>query len=408
MRRDPAAPRRPRPPGFGAIWTCVALDLVGFGIVLPILPIYATRFAATPTTIGLLVASFSLAQLVFAPVWGGLSDRIGRKPVLVVSLAGTAGASLLTGLAGSLWVLFAARILDGVSGASVSVAQAAVVDVAPAADRARLLGLLSAAFGVGFVVGPGLGAVTALVDPRLPFFLAALVAGANAVWAVRRLPETHPVRRSAPSSVSPPVADPSPLLAGPSQRSGAGTYVAVAFASLVAFSAFEATFALFGQRRLGFDEASTAGVFVGIGVLITAVQLGLVGRCVDRFGEQRALRLGLALNAVGLLVLADVRSWVALVPALVLVTAGQGLLTPTLSSLVAGRVAAERRGGALGIQQAVGGLARVTGPAVGGFLFQRAGVPVPYLVGAGLTAGAALLLVTTVPTVRPGAPAAAR
>lgn len=400
MRRDPGAPRstRPRPvrtrstrpAGFGAIWSCVALDLVGFGIVLPILPLYAARFDATPTTIGLLVASFSLAQLVFAPAWGRLSDRIGRKPVLVASLVGTALASLLTGLAGSLWVLFLARILDGVSGASVSVAQAAVTDVAPPAERARLLGLLSAAFGLGFVLGPALGGLAALVDPRLPFFVAALIAAANAVWAIRRLPETNPAVVSARTDGRTP--EPPSIPARAPALSVMSASVVVAFAALTAFSAFEATFALFGQRRLGFDEASTAGVFVLVGLLITAVQLGMVGRCVERYGERGSLRLGLGLNAAGLVVLAGVHSWWQLAPALVLLTVGQGLLTPTLASLVAGQVAAERRGGALGVQQAAGGLARVVGPAMGGLLFQRAGLPAPYLVGAALTVAAALLV----------------
>lgn len=395
MRTDPGAPRSARPAGFGAIWTCVAVDLVGFGIVLPILPLYAARFDATPTTIGLLVASFSLAQLVFAPAWGRLSDRIGRKPVLVASLVGTAVASLLTGLAGSLWVLFLARILDGISGASVSVAQAAVTDVAAPADRARLLGLLSAAFGLGFVLGPTLGGLAALVDPRLPFFVAAAIAAANAIWAVRRLPETNPPRRA--GGVSPKGDAYERPAGGRRVPAAALAPVLVAFAALAAFSAFEATFALFGQRRLGFDEASIAGVFVGIGLLITAVQLGLVGRCVERFGERGALRLGLVFNSAGLTVLAAVHSWALLAPALVLLTVGQGLLTPTLASLVAGRVAAERRGGALGIQQAAGGLARVVGPAAGGLLFQRAGLPAPYLVGAALTVAAALLVSRVAP-----------
>src|SRR5437660_3298154 len=184
--------RAPLPPGFGAIWSSVAIDLVGFGIVLPLLPLYAKgSFGASPTQVGLLVASFSIAQFALAPVWGRVSDRVGRKPVLVLSLVGTAIGSLLTGLAGSLAVLFLGRVVDGASGASVSVAQAAVADVATPGERARLFGLLGAAFGLGFVGGPALGAVAALGGRRLPFLLAAAIAGGNAVWALRRLPETH-------------------------------------------------------------------------------------------------------------------------------------------------------------------------------------------------------------------------
>ncbi|HWW52785.1 MAG TPA: MFS transporter, partial [Acidimicrobiales bacterium] len=183
--------RQPLPRGFTAIWSTVALDLVGFGIILPVLPLYARKFHATPGLIGLLVASFSVAQLLCSPLWGRLSDRIGRKPVLIVSLLGTAVGSLLTGLAGGLVLLFLGRLVDGGSGASVSVAQASVADLAAPKERARLLGLLGAAFGLGFVLGPALGGLLSLVSPRLPFFVAAALAGGNAIVALRRLPETH-------------------------------------------------------------------------------------------------------------------------------------------------------------------------------------------------------------------------
>src|SRR5438477_10880035 len=191
--------RRPLPPGFGTIWTTVAVDLVGFGVVLPLLPLYAQRFHASAATIGAMFASFSIAQLVFAPLWGRVSDRIGRKPVLILSLVGTAVGTLLTGLAGSLPLLFAGRVVDGVSGASVSVAHATVTDIAPRREWSRLFGLLGAAFGVGFIAGPAIGGLAALVDERLPFFIAAAIAGVNALVAVRRLPETHPIRAQATS-----------------------------------------------------------------------------------------------------------------------------------------------------------------------------------------------------------------
>ena len=369
------------PPGFWAIWSTVALDLVGFGIVLPILPLYAKRFGASPFTATALVATFSAAQLVFSPVWGRVSDRIGRKPVLVLSLVGTAVGSLITGLAGSLWVLFLGRLLDGVSGASVSVAQAAVADVAPPEQRAKLLGLLGAAFGLGFVAGPAIGALAALGGPELPFLLAAAIAGVNAVVAIRRLPETHPspgARR--------PVVDEVPW-----RKAGVTPLVLVAFVSLTAFSAFEGTFALFGERRLDLRLASTGAVFAAIGVALVVVQVRLLPFVVDKWGEERTLRGGLVVNAVGLAVLAAVNSFAVLVPALLLLVVGQGLVSPTLSSILAGKVGADRRGGVLGVQQAAGGLARVAGPLAGGFAFQELGVPVPYAAGAALMLCAALL-----------------
>lgn len=410
----PRGPRAPLPPGFATIWTTVALDLVGFGVVLPILPLYARDFGASPTTIGALVASFSLMQLVFSPLWGRASDRWGRKPVLIVSLVGTAVGSLLTGLAGSLWLLFAGRLLDGFSGASVSVAQAAVTDVAPPAERARLLGLLGAAFGVGFVIGPALGALASLGGRELPFLLAAAIAALNAVVAARRLPETHPgVLRSEPVGTT-GTGSPAPTgltaagtdatgaplagvdaeeAAGSSRSDGTGLlrFLVVAFTSLVAFSAFEATFSLLGEDRFDLTLGSTGLLFAAIGIVLVIVQGGLIHPVVTRFGEVPTLRLGLGLNVVGLVILAVATSWPALLLALLLLVTGQGFVTPTLSSVVAGRARADRRGTALGFQQSAGGLARVVGPALGGLLFQHVGVGAPSLLGAALT-GAAVVL----------------
>lgn len=184
--------KQPLPPGFGILWSTVAIDLVGFGIVVPILPQYADQFGVSTTVIGILFASFSLAQLIFAPIWGRLSDRIGRKPVILISLFGTAIGSLLTGVAPSIGLLFLGRIIDGASGASVSVAQASVADMAPPNQRPRLMGLLGAAFGLGFVVGPALGALAGLGGSHVPFFVAAALSFGNALIAIKRLPETSP------------------------------------------------------------------------------------------------------------------------------------------------------------------------------------------------------------------------
>jgi DHA1 family tetracycline resistance protein-like MFS transporter len=402
LRRRP--PRTPLPPGFGTIWTSVAVDLVGFGVVFPLLPLYAQRFHASATTVGALFASFSVAQLVFAPVWGRLSDRVGRKPVLLLSLAGTAVGSLLTGVAGSLVLLFVGRVIDGVSGASVSVAHAAVADVAAAEERPRLFGLLGAAFGVGFVAGPAIGALAALGDARLPFFVAAAIAGANAVVAARRLPETNR-RRPAATPAGPVPWTPQTgledevVIVEDSHAPGAsiGRLLLIALVSLVAFSAFEVTFPLFGHLRLGFRLSATAGLFAAIGLLLAAVQASLVHPTVRRFGEGGTLRLGLLTNAGGLLLLSAVHSWWLLVPALTALVVGQGLAMPALTSAFAGRAGPDKTGGVLGVQQSASGLARVLGPLAGGFAFDRLGAASPYLVGAVMMALCALVLVPRSP-----------
>jgi multidrug resistance protein len=374
---------RPLPPGFGVIWTTVALDLIGFGILFPVLARYARDAGASPATAGLLVASFSIAQLVFSPITGRLSDRVGRKPVIIMSLVGTAIGSLLTGLAGSLWLLFVARIIDGASGASVSVAQAAVTDVAPPEDRARLLGLLGAAFGAGFALGPAIGGVAALVSHRLPFFIAAGIAGMNALVAVKRLPETHTARSRVPDLR---------IARASHSRMEVRRLVVVTFVSLVAFSAFEATFSLLAEARFNLSESSTYGLFFLVGIGLVIVQGGAIHAVVEQLGEVRTLRFGLACNAVGLSLVAVDAGWAPLTLALALLIAGQGLVSPTLSALVAGRTPEDRRGEALGVQQSAGGLARSVGPALGGYLFGQS-ISAPYLAGAVLVT-IAIVLVT--------------
>jgi MFS family permease len=366
---------------------------------------------------------------IFSPIWGRVSDRVGRKPILVLSLVGTAVGSLITGLAGGIAVLYLGRILDGISGASVSVAQAAVSDVAAPDERSRLFGLLGAAFGIGFVAGPALGALAALAGPRVPFYVAAALAGINALAAVRRLPETHSphqatAAKAGPSTASaggdhhrlsdlveateggepglladlaetsaPPTRVRNPLTALSGGR-GVGPLIAVAFGALLAFSAFEATFALFGQRRFGLNVGSSAAVFAAIGLVIVVVQGAAVHPIVTRLGELGTLRLGLVANAGGLLALAFVHSWWPLVPAMLALTVGQGLVQTTMSSALAGRADPARRGEVLGAQQSAGGLARILGPLAGGVLFQRLGVGAPYVAAAAVTVAALLLLNT--------------
>jgi MFS transporter, DHA1 family, tetracycline resistance protein len=366
--------RPPLPPGFGTIWTTVALDLVGFGIVVPILGRYAERFGASGLQVGLLFASFSIAQFICAPLLGRLSDRIGRKPVIIVSLFGTALGSFVTGAAGSLWLLFVGRILDGASGASVAVAQGAVTDVAPPSERPRLLGLLGAAFGVGFVIGPAIGGLASLGGPHVPFFLAGTIALVNAVIAMKRLPETRPNARGSSSLPR-------------SARAVRLWGLAIAgFVAIAAFSGFEATFSLLAGERFGLTEGGVAAVFVGVGLLLVAVQGGLVRPVNARLGSARSLQLGLLLVGGGLLCLAEAETWPILVVALALLTIGQGLVTPNLSTLVSVRVPDHQRGEALGFQQSATALGRIAGPVLAGLLYDKVSIGSPYLVGAALTA----------------------
>ena len=360
--------REPLPRGFWVIWSTVALDMVGFGIVAPILGRYADRFGASGLQVGLLFASFSLAQMICAPVLGRLSDRIGRKPVIIVSLIGTAVGSFVTGIAGALWVLFVGRIIDGASGASIAVAQSAVVDLGKPDQRARMLGLLGMAFGVGFVVGPALGGLAALGGPHVPFFVASGLAAANAIAAVVRLPETSTTARQPRSS----------------SRRGrkVNRFIVIGFFSALPFAGFEATFSLFGGARFDLTEGSTAAVFFAIGVAMSLVQGVLIGPLTQRFGSATLLRVALVLVASGLVVLGGASMWVVLALALTLIVIGSGMSNPSLTTLVANSAPADQRGEVLGFQQSAGALARVIGPPLAGLSFDQVGIGAPYSLGA--------------------------
>lgn len=374
------------PKGFWTIWSTVALDMVGFGMVVPILGRYADRFGASGFEVGLLFSAFSVAQFFFAPVMGRLSDRIGRKPVIIVSLLGTAVGSFITGAAGALWLLFLGRFLDGASGASVSVAQSAITDIASPEDRPRLLGLLGAAFGVGFVFGPAIGGLAALGGPHVPFYLAAVFALCNAVAAYVRLPETN-IHRVSQSTT--PFSIRAALF---SRRFRWNRFTVTALFSGTAFAGFEATFALFGERRFDLTEGSAAAVFLVVGVMLVIVQGVLIGPLTKRFGSERLLATGFLVLIGGFLVLAVADVWVVLFAALALLSLGQGVVTPSLTSVVSDSVAPEKRGEALGVQQSAGALSRIIGPAVAGFVFDRAGVGWPYVLAAVLTLVAVILV----------------
>lgn len=403
----PARTREPLPRGYMVIWSTVVVDLIGFGIALPVLGPYARdRFGASGTQVGLLLSAFSAAQFVFAPLLGRMSDRFGRKPVLIGSLVGTALSSLLTGLAGTLWLLFVARLVDGMSGASTSVAQAAVADLAPPHRRTALLGMLGAAFGVGFTVGPAIGALaTWLGNPRTPFFVAAALAALNAVIGLVRLPETRgdpaATDRAAPDRVggSGGESTASDRLATTWRERGLPLLIGTAFGSVLAFSAFEGTFSIFGKARIGFTQATAALAFVIVGVMISAVQLGVVGRVVPAIGELRTLRLGYVLVAGGLTVLSITRSWVLLVPALALLCLGQGMASPTLTSSTVARIHPSSRGAVLGVQQSVASLARVLGPALGGLAFDHVDVAAPLLGAAAFTCACIVIVSAAQPGV---------
>lgn len=377
--------RRGQGPSFflsplGIVFTTVVIDLVGFGLVLPILPLWAEEFGASPVQIGLITASYAVMQLLFAPVWGRLSDRYGRRPVILVSLAGSAVSALMIGLAGTLLIVLIARLLQGIAGASYAAAQAYVADVTTREERARGMGMIGAAFGLGFVLGPALGAVFSSIDQRLPFFVAAGLAATNLVIAWFRLPES---RRPGTAPA------PAPRLALVRRALTSETLAPLVWLSFIATFAFvgmESTFALFGERRFDYSVTQVGLLFVYIGVLTAVAQGLLVGRVVARVGEARALVGGLSGTAAGLLLVGVSRDlWLLLIGLAVLAVAS-GLVFSTTTAMISLAAGEREQGLVLGLSASVGGAARIAGPLVATLLFQHAGIAAPLFLGAAIFA----------------------
>jgi multidrug resistance protein len=379
--------RNARSPLF-LIWVTVFVDLVGFGMIIPILPLYAERQGASEIQVGLLLASYSLMQFIFAPILGAWSDRVGRKPVLAASLYGTAIASIAMGVAsgipGALWLLFVARIVDGITGANIAAAQAYVADVTSPEKRARGLGLIGMAFGLGFVLGPAIGGLLATIDVSLPFYVVGAVAAANATAMLVRLPE--PERRLAVAAEARSrIARLTLAFRDPRTR----LLLVVVLLATTAFAAMEATLALLLKDRFGFDESSAAYCFAFVGVVMAAVQGGLVGRLVERVGERPLIVFGLLLLTGGLALL-GVGGWEAtaiLLAALALLAVGTGIQTPAVTSLVSRLAPASAQGTTLGVTQSTSSIGRILGPVAGTALY-AVDLGLPYLSGAAVMAAA--------------------
>jgi DHA1 family tetracycline resistance protein-like MFS transporter len=383
------------------IWSTVALDQIVFSMVLPVLPFVARRYGASPLVVTALVSIFALAQFLVSPFVGALSDRVGRKPILVVSLFGSAVGSLVLGLAGSLPLLFLGRAVDGLSGTALVSAQTAITDMVPAKQRARFLGLLGSAFAVGFIVGPGLSALASRWDERLPFFIAAGLGAINAAVAIVRLPETRPEedRRVLAETRALGSEDRSPLAAF--RRAGAlpaatWFYIGVLAAGLLAFSAVEGgTFTLLADDRFGFTAASIAAVFAWVGIVLALVQVLAVGPLNARAGVRGAVVAALVVNAIGFTLVALAgRVWM-LVVAVSLNALGQGVLRPTCTSAVSSSAPPQLRGLAIGTQTSAQGLVRIVGPLVAGLLYTAIGPGAPFAAGAAIVVVAAAVVLSS-------------
>jgi len=365
------------------IFLTIFVNLVGFGIIVPLLPFYAETFGASPVVIGLLFAVFSLCQLAAAPALGDLSDRYGRRPILIFSLLGTVVSFVMLALAHSVAMLFAARIVDGLSGGNISTARAYVADVTEPKDRARAYGLIGAAFGLGFILGPALSGVLAPISYTAPIWAAAAVTLVATVMAWAWLPET--VHRTHAGS-----GNPFRFLPALIRRATLRRVLAIDFIYWFAFATFQTTFALFAARRFGFDAGRTGYFFAAFGVLGAVIQGGLIRPVVARIGDKSTFMLGLAFAATGLVAAALAPSVTVFAAGLVPMAFGIGFGHPTMASLVSRAARGDEQGRVQGAASAVESLGRTIGPVWGNATLQQFGESTPFL------SASALLVVTMV------------
>lgn len=381
----------PSPAGrsrLGLLFFAVLVDLIGFGIVLPVLPFYARDFGADYLQIGLLYAVYSLVQLVMAPLWGRISDRVGRRPVIILGLMGSALAYTVFARADSLAVLFASRIVGGIGGSTIPVAQAYIADVTLPGRRAGGLGLIGAAFGLGFVIGPALGGILFGLSPgspAAPGYTAAALCLANALAALVWLPESR--RPGTPGGTS--RFNLGAALAE-AARSGQIRLILAGYLCItMAFATLQPTLPPLASERFAMGPREAGYLFALLGIVSVIVQGGLVRRLVPRYGERRLLTVSGIPFGLGLLLAGVAANVPVLLAGLVLIGIGYGISIPSVLALLSRDTDPGRQGAVLGLGQSVGSLARVLSPAMAGALFDIR-ITLPYLAGASLILAAAV------------------
>lgn len=383
------------------LFIIVLIDLIGFGVIIPLLPFYAEQFRASPDVVTLVMAVYSLAQLFAAPLWGRLSDRIGRRPVLMISMAGAALSYVWLGFAHDLWVLFAARAFCGAMAGNISAAFAYVADVTTPENRAKGMGMVGAAYGLGFIAGPALGGILAGADPanadyQTPAFAAAALSCVALVLASVWLKESlSPELRAA--AVARPRLPLTRLIAETLANPRLAFWIGLSFLVTFVIAGMETTFAMWSERGFGWGPQQNGYLMAFLGLLSAVVQGGLVGPLSKRLGAKRLVIQGAAVLGLAFLCLPFSRDLGLLLVATTGLAYGFSVLTPTLNSLISLEVAAGHQGSVLGLSRSASILARVVGPAGAGLLFAALGRDAPYF------AAAAIMLVVFLLALRPPA-----
>jgi len=356
----------------------VFIDLLGFGIVIPLLPFYGEHFGANPTVIGLLSSSYSFMQFLFVPFWGRLSDRVGRRPIILMSVFGSFISYMVFGFADTLAVLFVSRLLAGFMGANISTAYAYIADTTTFEERTKYMGLIGAAFGVGFMLGPFVGGLMSKISYGAPGFLAAGLSLVNVVLAYFLLPEslkekTKQVRKFRLLNIA--------AMRDAFKKPAIGYLVMVSFFYTVAFSNLYVAFPLFTGDVFGYGAAENGYLFAYIGLIAIIIQGGVIGHIVKRFGEKAIMTTGVIFLLAGLTFVPRVSSLVPLIALITLLAIGSAFVTPPLTSLISKHAGAGEHGSILGVSQSFSSLARVIGPFWGGFILGTAGIGWPFYTG---------------------------
>ncbi len=436
---DPTPAREPRRASLGALFLTVFVDLVGFSIIFPLFPdmlehyveadgtesligklaAWLGEFVSHPdadkqrlyTTAlfgGILGSIYSTLQFVFAPLWGRMSDRTGRRPILLISISGLALAYLVWVFSGSFVLLVLSRVVAGIMGGNISVATAAVADITEEKDRAKGMGMIGAAFGLGFILGPAIGALLSSIDltgagglPGLnPYSAPALAAMGlsiwNLVWVSMRLPETLPPEKRVRGSTHNRSFNPVRLLSGHNLPAGVSGTNLVFFLFQTAFASMEFTLVFLAKERLEYTQQDMMWIFIFIGLLIALVQGGVVRRLAPKLGERKLIRTGLAMVLPGLVIVGAATSTVPFYCGLALLAIGSALVSPCLSALVSLYTPADRQGEVLGVFRSLGALSRAIAPIIAGLIFWKLGSQWPYY-GSAVVMLAPLLLSTRLP-----------
>lgn len=373
----------------GVLMATVFVDMIGFLIVLPLLPFYAERLGASPFLVGGLVSAFAVAQLAASPLWGRLSDHYGRRPVILISLWITTLAFILFEAADAVWLLFLSRAVQGLGAGTVGVVQAYLSDSVPASQRSQALGWLTAATSAGVMLGPAVGSLAAATGVVPPGYLAAGLCVANWLFAFRYLKEPQTEHRSdvprEPGGTRRVIAE---IIRRP--RGELGSLVWIYSSGMMAFMAMNGIWALYLNRRFGITEATIGWFYVYVGSISLVMRALVLGPVVRRFGEVRVLRAGTLSLAVGLGLVPFCPTLWALAPAVLLIPVGTALLFPATTSMLSGRAPRGRTGMVLGVQQLFGGVSRMLGPIWAGAVFQHLGIRSPFWVAAALMLAARL------------------